>query len=297
MILLLGPPRDPMVADLREALGDRATLIYSDDMPATVRFCFTEPGGGGYFASGDHRLPLDEVRAVYHRVGFSNFEVFEDYTEPEVQYVNAQCQAALYAWLNLAPALVVNRPVASGSNASKPYQIELVRAHGFSVPKTLVTTLPQSAAEFWQAHGGDVIYKSVSYVRSIVTVMKEEDLERLETVRSCPVQLQEMVPGHDIRVHVVGQRVFAHHITAEESDYRYDKGSVIVAHELPDEVASRCVELAAALDLPLAGIDLRVTPEGEYYCFEVNPSPAFSWYEARTGQRIAAALADLLTSD
>jgi len=55
--------------------------------------------------------------------------------------------------------------------------------------------------------------------------------------------------------------------------------------------------LAASLDLVVAGIDLRRTPDGEWYCFEVNPSPAFSYYESATHQPISAAIAALLAGD
>lgn len=50
------------------------------------------------------------------------------------------------------------------------------------------------------------------------------------------------------------------------------------------------------MNLPLAGIDLRRTPQDEWYCFEVNPSPAFSFYEQITGQPIARAVALLLAN-
>jgi D-alanine-D-alanine ligase-like ATP-grasp enzyme len=40
-----------------------------------------------------------------------------------------------------------------------------------------------------------------------------------------------------------------------------------------------------------AGLDLKVTPEGEVFCFEVNPSPGFSYFEQATGQPIARAVA------
>ena len=52
--------------------------------------------------------------------------------------------------------------------------------------------------------------------------------------------------------------------------------------------------MAAGMGLHLAGIDLRQTPRGEWYCLEVNPSPGFTYYEAVTGQPIAAAVAELL---
>ena len=63
---------------------------------------------------------------------------------------------------------------------------------------------------------------------------------------------------------------------------------------LPPTVAEACLRLARRLDLLLAGIDLKETPDGEYYCFEVNPSPGFLYYEQYTGQPISTALADLL---
>ena len=52
--------------------------------------------------------------------------------------------------------------------------------------------------------------------------------------------------------------------------------------------------LAHALGLPLAGIDLRLTSDDEVYCLEINRSPAYSYYEQVTGQRIARSLAHLL---
>jgi glutathione synthase/RimK-type ligase-like ATP-grasp enzyme len=57
------------------------------------------------------------------------------------------------------------------------------------------------------------------------------------------------------------------------------------------------LQLAQRLELPLAGIDLRRTPDGRHVCFEVNPSPAFSFYEQRTGLPIAAAIARYLAAD
>ena len=54
--------------------------------------------------------------------------------------------------------------------------------------------------------------------------------------------------------------------------------------------------MVRAMGLHLAGIDLRQTPEGTWYCFEVNPSPAFTFFEAGAGQPIAAAVAALLLS-
>lgn len=62
---------------------------------------------------------------------------------------------------------------------------------------------------------------------------------------------------------------------------------------MPKQWAERCRTLAAAMGFFVAGIDLRLTPEGTWYCFEVNPSPAFTYYD-RHDQGIAQAVARVL---
>lgn len=57
-----------------------------------------------------------------------------------------------------------------------------------------------------------------------------------------------------------------------------------------------CRPIAADLGLSLAGIDLRRTPSGEWYCFEVDPSPAFTFYKDTTDQPIPEAVAALLAA-
>jgi D-alanine-D-alanine ligase-like ATP-grasp enzyme len=54
--------------------------------------------------------------------------------------------------------------------------------------------------------------------------------------------------------------------------------------------------LVASLSLELAGIDLRLTDDGRWFCFEVNPSPGFTYYEEAVGQPIADSIARLLAA-
>ena len=159
-----------------------------------------------------------------------------------------------------------------------------------------MTTDPDAARRFWRRHG-TVVYKSVSGVRSIVRRLAASDDDRLDDVRWCPTQFQEHIAGVDHRIHVVGEHVFATRIVAADDDYRYPADGAappVVACRVPDALTHACVELARQLRLPLVGIDLRLTPSGAWYCFEANPSPAYTWYEHATGQPIAESLAHLL---
>lgn len=204
----------------------------------------------------------------------------------------------LWALGDAFPGLVVNRRRACCTNASKAYQLDLIHRSGFRVPQTLVTMVPNAARDFVHRLGGRVIYKSLSAERSIVKRLGREDLERLDMIRNCPVQLQELVPGIDLRVHVVGERVYATEIVSDASDYRYahrgGETRVMRPVELPSDVMERCVHLTQELGLVVGGVDLRRTPEGDYCCFEVNPSPAYLWFEQVTGQRIGEGIAELL---
>ena len=199
--------------------------------------------------------------------------------------------------LDIAPCIVVNRPLAMGSNLSKPYQAQLIVRSGLLVPETLVTSDPEEVRAFHCAHGR-IIYKSVSSVRSIVREWTPADGPDLASVARLPTQFQALVTGVDIRVHVVGRDVFATEISSDAIDYRYagrqDLTAALLPTTLPRPIAEICVSLTRALGLSMSGIDLRRTPDGAWYCFEVNPSPAYSYYQEHTGQPISDALVRLL---
>ncbi len=209
-------------------------------------------------------------------------------------------ESAMATWTELTDAFVVNRLSAMCSNGSKPYQSELIHAAGFDVPDTLLTTDPAAADAFWRRHGS-VIYKSISGIRSIVSRLGPDDRARLDDVMTCPTQFQEYIQGTDVRVHVVGDSVFGCEVKSSADDYRYAARQVALepslrAYDVPVELAEACRRLAADLGLPVAGIDLRRTADGRWYCFEVNPSPAFTFYEDATGHGIARAVTELLIS-
>jgi glutathione synthase/RimK-type ligase-like ATP-grasp enzyme len=118
----------------------------------------------------------------------------------------------------------------------------------------------------------------------------------LEDIVSCPTQFQQCINGTDYRVHVVGEEAFASEVLCDADDYRYPGQHALEVrpYDLPAELESQCRKLATSLQLPVAGIDLRRTSTSEWFCFEVNPSPGFTYYEEATGQPIANSIARLL---
>ncbi|MGA3092428.1 MAG: hypothetical protein ABSD75_27805 [Terriglobales bacterium] len=298
-ILLWGLPADPPIMAVRDALqraGRRVTLLDQQTVADTEVQLVVGPTVEGRVRVKEETFDLAAVNAAYLRpYDAREFpEVARAGQDSELWQHALALQDILLSWADLTPALVLNRPSHMAVNGSKPYQASWIESHGFRIPDTLITTDPDAALEFWRQHDR-VIYKSVSGIRSIVSRLTARHLQRFDNIASCPTQFQQYVPGTEYRVHVVGEEIFACTVVSEADDYRYSTEPVdMQACDLPDEVAARSRTLAAAMNLFLAGLDLRCTPEGEWYCFEVNPSPAFTCFEQRTRQPIAEAVARLL---
>jgi len=302
MILLWGAPGDAPLDAVREALARRGAPAVLLDQRRSAQTSVTLRIGAqgrvcGEIEDPDGTLPLDQVRALYLRPVETPKACGTDDPASAVYQRAAASDAAMVTWADVADAAVVNRPEAMAANNSKPYQLALIAAWGFAVPATLVTTDVTAVRRFCRRHGS-VIYKSVSGVRSIVSRLAATDEDALRNVANCPTQFQQYIPGTDVRVHVAGDAILATEIRSAADDYRYASRSgadvAMVPLLLPDDVAEGCRAMAHDMKLRVAGIDLRRTPDGEWYCFEVNPSPGFTFFEAATGQPIAAAIAELL---
>lgn len=293
MILLCASPRDPtalLVGSCLDEIGCPYHWLDLDRYPQGYRLRLYWHGAelDGDLGSSDWQLELGEISSVYVRW-------------PAVAELDPACveaNTALSLLLDQLPALVVNRPRLGLSNHSKPYQASLIVAAGLLTPPTLVTNDPVAAAAFVAAQADGAIYKSLSSVRSIVRRVGAAQLARLPLLARSPSQFQSLLVGDNVRVHVVGRQVIATQIATPSVDYRYagrDGNAVTMqAHELPPDVAAACLRLATALELPLVGIDLLRTADGQYYCFEANAMPAFAYFEHHSGQPISRALAELL---
>jgi hypothetical protein len=304
VVLLCGIPTESPLALVAERLAELGTRYVTLSQRTFERSPFRYAIAGGRITGDLHvdgvQYLLDDVRAVYIR-HMDEQHLPELAGEPSgsVRRLHARSwHDAVTRWCEIAPIRVVNRMATMASNASKPFQAQAILRHGLRIPETLITSDPDCVRQF-ASERGRIVFKSISGVRSIVRELDASDLARLDRIRWCPVQFQENVAGRNLRVHDVDRQIFATAITTEAIDYRYahrqgGAPATLEAVEVSDDLVECCVSLAADLALPFAGIDLKVTPDGDVYCFEVNPSPAYSYYESQTGQPISMALAKYL---
>jgi glutathione synthase/RimK-type ligase-like ATP-grasp enzyme len=299
VILLWGTMDDEPMAMAHAALMKaRAEFLFLDHrtiFTADVDYAFDpERGARCSVMSGETALDMARVKVAYVRG--SNLYDYDDARDlpkdSPVAMRAARFEAQLMAWLDASDTLTINRSGPSATNNSKPYQMTLIRQAGFSIPETLVSNDAVAVKAFLTEHP-DAVYKSISGVRSIVRPVGERHRDFLDDVQWCPTLFQRVVRGTNYRAHVIGNDVLAVRIESDRLDYRYGSSTITIA-ELPAGVSERCRRLTASLGLYFSGIDLIRTPQSEWYCLEVNPSPAFSYFELGSGQPIGAALAQFM---
>lgn len=302
IVLLCGIPSEPPLAAVVDALRSHRTpfLLFNQRNFANADIT-VEIGPGGI--RGELRLngessPLEHIVGIYTRL--MDFELLPEAAglapDEEIYLLGKNLHMILASWIEATPAVVINRTRNMGSNNSKPYQSQIIRKY-FLIPDTLITNRSDDVIDFRAQHDA-VIFKSISGTRSIVTEFRSEHENILEDLEICPVLFQQKIDGLDIRVHTVGDQVFATSVHSPATDYRYGHhhgpATELAPISIPPEIGAACVQLASDLELPFAGIDLRVTADSEYYCFEVNPSPAFSYFDVDRRRPIANAIASLL---
>jgi glutathione synthase/RimK-type ligase-like ATP-grasp enzyme len=195
-------------------------------------------------------------------------------------------------------ALWVNDVVKDAAAAHKPWQLDMARRIGLSIPDTLITTDPENVRAFWEARGGEVIYKpflQTFHSWRETRRLKEEELALLDSVRLAPVIFQSLVPGAaDLRVTVIGDEVLPAAVDIRKMEYKLDvrlNQQAYERHDLPPAVSEKLLELMRAIGLHYGAIDLRLTPDGEYVFFEVNPAGQFLFVEHACGLPISEVLA------
>ncbi len=216
------------------------------------------------------------------------------------EFARQETAEALSGLLRCTQALWVNDPGREREAGRKVWQLQLARACGLSVPRTCVTNQPARARAFLaEVAPGRVVFKALDARPETwreTRLVGPEERRLLPLVRQAPVLFQEHVPGVDLRVTCVGDRLFAAEIDARGAeDFRlvFEQAEVRAAR-LPRHVGRGLRALLLRLGLRYAAVDLRRTPGGEHLFLEVNPSGQFLFVEERTRQPIAEALCDLL---
>jgi hypothetical protein len=166
---------------------------------------------------------------------------------------------------------VANRLSTGMVNNSKPYQLDFI---GNLLLKPESHVFANTLIKKKDSVGSGYIYKSTSSIRSIVK--KVVDVRKKAR---CPVFVQKLIQGRNIRVHVVNESCFPLQVEASAIDYRYDNNPIFTEAELPKDICNKCVKISKKHGYVFTGIDLIRTEDNKYYFLEANPSPGYSYFE------------------
>ncbi|MBB5123059.1 30S ribosomal protein S6 modification protein RimK [Streptomyces eurocidicus] len=298
------PTADLVIAELHDR--DVPVVRFdSGDFPATLS-CSAFIGGDATQWRGSVRTPtrslqLSAVRSLYYRrpSGFS----FPHLDPQDARFAAAQARYGLGgALVSLPGCLYVNHPHRIGDAEYKPAGLAAAAACGFTVPPTLITNRPDDARTFIKRYG-PVIFKPISVplylidgAAQTVPVSTVEADEIDDSVAGTMHLFQAQVDKTaDVRVTVIGNRIFAVRIDSGLLDWRTDYSTHTYTPVTPPPDVERALfAYLRHFGLVFGAFDFALAPSGEWTFIECNPSGQWAWMEPPTGLPMTAALADLL---
>lgn len=281
-------------------------LLDMSTFPQEMILAFAYNGEGGDFRlrRGDREISLADCRAVWWRRPGYFVPDPAVRRQSHVDFIYGECSEAFAGLWQVMPASWMNHPQRDEVAARKVYQLKVAHEVGLKIPQTLVSNDVARAHAFIEKLGiGRVIYKAFSATQAEwreTRLLGERELELLDSVRYAPVIFQEYVEAEvDLRVTIVGEEIFAAAIHSQDSaykfDFRMDMPSVKVeAVNLPEDIEGKLLDFMRRLGLIYGAIDMRRRLDGEYVFLEINPAGQWLFIEARTEQKITAAVAQKL---
>ncbi len=302
-------------------LGQKAYLIDFGEFPASMSgtMLFEKTARTSIGLPDVPILHRDSVKSIWWRrpqgaVKSTQLSMLQKYVRNESE-IALSCILAF-----LEDVLWVSEPEATRIANRKPLQLSLASQIGFHVPETCISNDPDQVSAFIARHSGTpLIMKAVgsSYVRltndprqlrdnrAIYTKIVDPDLllANIGQVKNCPFILQEaVIKDSDIRITVVGDRVFACEIIIEKNpdvqnlDWRHhDVKRKYIMHKLPKELEHKCISLVCGLKLRFGCIDMGLSKRNGYSFFEINPQGQWMPSEKIVGHPISLTLARLLS--
>ncbi|GIM87214.1 ATP-grasp ribosomal peptide maturase [Salinispora arenicola] len=313
-ILVLTEPRDVTADLVITALHNRDAKVHrvdTGDFPQSLALAAENSGQGGWsgvLTDAHRQTRIEDVSAVYYRRP-SPFQLADGLDDYERRWATQEARMGFGGLVAALPVQWVNHPHRMAAADYKPVQLAVAARCGLTTPRTVITNEARAARAFVAAAPDGAIYKPLR-----VRPYLDTDTGHLMALATTPVtaeQITDAVTGtahlfqhqipkdHELRVTVIGRRVFAARIDAHSDaariDWRTDYDNLTYAPvTLPDTLTDQLLSLTNALGLAFAAIDLIVTPTGDHVFLEVNPGGQWAWIEAETGLPIATAIAEYL---
>lgn len=275
------------------------------------------------FPNGDEILS-NEIEGIVCRSFY--FPKAKDSSSIEDMLATAEIRSTVKGFLSLIPDSCrwINNPYIEEKIDNKIYQHQFAIKHGLKVPDTLITNNASKVKEFFNKHNGEIVIKQLSdislidenpfvnedgyndiefkgFYTSAVTVSDLKNLDDYFGPGSSPVLLQQKLDKKsEIRVTVVGDKLFSYRIFSQENDlskvdFRHVDDLRTEKCVIPNEISSKLIKMLKDWKISFAAIDLVETLFGEIFFLEANVVGNWLWLEQeQNGSEIAKSIAELL---
>ncbi|KUL47782.1 hypothetical protein ADL28_31285 [Streptomyces violaceusniger] len=318
LVLVLTSLEDVTADRVIAALNEREVPVARVD-PADIgtglsfgaRIGAGSPTWSGRLRTTSREVELGEAAAVYYRRPTPYIARYGHLPAQQRDFAVAEARHGLGGILNhLHNAFYVNHPSAVTAADFKPAQLQKAAHLGLTIPPTLVTNDAEQAREFAADHG-HVIYKTFrglprdenGHTGAIWAQRVDPDTFDDSLAVTAHLFQAEIPKTGDVRVTVVGQKVFAQQITAQDSALDWRRGDWDQLQHAPIAVPAP-VETAlhhylSAFGLVFGCFDFALTGDGDstadWVFIGCNPNGQWGWLP--DADAITTAFADILSTE
>lgn len=264
-------------------------------------------GGISWHNEGDHAvtLPTEEggrvdvgaLDLLWWRRAHGRPTVPDSVTDPAMSklVVKDNRSALRGLFLSSFHGTWISDPYATERAQNKLLQLTVAREVGLTVPRTLVSSDPDTIRAFAREQGGQVIAKTLTGLLGtsleagrvrVESLVDDEEMSLSATI------YQEEVPGTDhLRVMVFGNEVHVARISSRELDWRLANDMTVEPLEAEPMLAGQLRAVVERLGLRMGVFDLKVRPDGRVVFLEVNPQGQFLFVEGMSDMPLGDAFA------
>lgn len=293
------PHADRVMIELRN-MGHQPVRLHPADFPAaSLTLAFDQQSWSGQLEVYKGTVALDEIKSIWWRRP-EPYVISADLPPTQRAFARRETEHTFSGLWSVLDCYWMSFPLHIRRASNKIEQLQRAAQLGFRVPQTLITNDPTQVQNFYETCGGQIIYKTLvaplmewekvgaaqtketqtlEAQMIYTTLITQNDLKVLETVRAAPCQFQELIPKQlELRVTIIGDDIFVCEIHSQEDertslDWRhYDAPIPYKKGTLPPEITEKCFALVKGYGLNYSAMDLILTPQGEYVFLENNPA-------------------------
>ncbi|MDP2312546.1 MAG: MvdD family ATP-grasp ribosomal peptide maturase, partial [Pseudomonadota bacterium] len=293
----------------------RAVRVDTDRFPTELQLSIApgDPLAPGLLRAPEMEVNLADVSAVWYRRAAIAKRLPADLDAQTRAACLGESRRVLFGFIDGLGVYTLGGKAAVERAEIKVLQLQIARAVGLDVPRTLVSNDPAQVRAFAARCDGALVAKMMHSFAIyddagnegvvFTNPVSAADLADLDGLALCPMTFQERLPkARELRVTVVGDRVFAASIDSQASpraqhDWRRDGERLMEDWQptaLPTAAEEGLLRLVERLGLDYGAADFILTPDGRCVFLEINPAGEFFWLQDHPGLPIAEAIADVL---